>query len=224
MSTVTSPSPPGAHCVRGGPLAACVLPVWLLLSPTPGEAAPGFRAELAALGGVVQPDPELADFQWDATARPALAVEATAGTGFAAGGLRVSSWSTVQESADARVRVDALELRARVRAFRAGRLSCLGLLGLGRVRVGYRPDTVLVENPGGDPIPVSLDPVHAWTFGFGVALEHPLSRRLVAGAELERSAFSLDAAHRDGEAIVVESTSFESLLVRLRLSYSLWSS
>jgi opacity protein-like surface antigen len=113
-----------------------------------------------------------------------------------------------------------LRLLVKARAFSVENLDVYGTAGIGRYHLAYSPDRMTVDPGGGlEPVTVAFDAVNDWSFALGAGVEHPVVRGLVAGAEITRSTFMLDTAHRSGSGIVTSREAFSSWNLRLSLSW-----
>lgn len=195
------------------------------MSPGPVWAKPP-RIAVGVTGGYVQPDASLSDYRWDASGRASWGLEAVAGLGRLDTGLRYLSWRSRQGTGipgfpeSPAVRVSRLEFLVRVQALSGAGFRLLGTGALGRVHLGYSPDRLRIDT-GSGPVEVAFPPVDDWSGALGMAVERDLGRRWNAGAEIERSLFALDTAHRSGDEIVEDRTTFASWNLRVRLSWML---
>jgi hypothetical protein len=138
------------------------------------------------------------------------------------------TWTTVQgtgltEVAAPEARLTAWQgvLERRLTAVAGTGVWVSGTAGL--LHVTYSPDRLTVAT-GGEPVVVDLDPITTWMGGLGLSLRRPLGTRFEAGLEGERFFYSLDTAHRDGDAVVAASETFANWAVRLRVSWWPWRS
>jgi len=160
---------------------------------------------VGVLAGSMQPDGRLADYQWGTSPRAAWGVRTLAGARWFSGGVRLWSTRARQEMGAAEavtVKGTSWELVGRGRLLRVGGSELLAVASGGRLHLGYAPDHVEVASGSGDPVVVRLAPIDEWVVGGGLALERRIAGVWKVGIELERRAFSLDTAHRSGEAIV----------------------
>ena len=206
-------------------LSAAILGAAGAVSPAPVWAkAP--RVAVSLLGGYVQPDLSLSDYRWDASGRADWGLEAAAGAGRFEAGLRYLRWQTRQgtgiSGADdsPAVRVSRLEVLARARILSGAGFRLLGTGAVGRVHLGYSPDRLRIDT-GSGPVEVSFPPVDDWSGALGMAVERDLGRKWSLGAEIERSLFAIDTAHRRGDEVVEERTTFANWNLRVRLSWML---
>lgn len=167
---------------------------------------------LGLLTGATLWDARLDDFQWDVTPRAAFGVQAGAGLGRFAAGLRVWQSATTQRIGDPgtpspTVRATSVELtgRSRIAGFLGTHL--LATASAGRLHLGYDPDHVTLDSPGG-PIDVALAPVSTWCAGGGIAVERRLQGPWLASLTVDRQMFSLDTAHRNGSSVEYRRESF----------------
>jgi hypothetical protein len=168
-------------------------------------------------------DSHLADYQWNLAPRASWGALAEAGTGRA--GLALRAWSSASSQhldasasiTDPRVRVTTLDLAGE---FELTRLLGTGLFARassGRVALTYDPDRVTMD-AGGGTTTVELAPVHAWTWGGGVALRHALAGPWTATLAAERQSFAFDTAHRSGASVALARESFGNWNGRLELA------
>ena len=198
---------------------ACAVPA------APARAADTWWS-IGALAGATQFDRSLADFQWDASARAGFGAEWLAGRGPLGLGLRTWRSTTTQSVGGVDVpppdvhatRVEAMAL---VRVANVAGLDVHALASGGRLHLGYAPDQATFEpTPGGTPVTVSFAPVDAWAFGAGTMLRALLVGPWSAGLTLDRQFFSLDTAHRNGDAIDRESRSFGDWNARFEIAWN----
>ena len=160
---------------------------------------------IGVLGGSVQPDGELADYQWRTSPRAAWGAQALAGARWFSGGLRLWNTRTQQEISAAQaatVRGTSWELVGRGRLLRVGGSELLAVASGGRLHLGYSPDQIEIAGGSGEPVAVTLGPIDEWIAGGGLALERRVAGVWRLGIEVERRVFSLDTAHRSGDAII----------------------
>jgi len=215
---VTSPVP-----LCGAGLA--VLAVVLLAGP--GQADPGAAiwASVGPVGGIALPDRDLRDYRWEVTPRAIVGMEALAGYGRWGGGLRVMRWSTSQGTgvpgeAALAVGVTAVQLLGQARLLGAAGFEVLGRGGVGRLHAAYDPGTLSFTPAGAlQPVEVEFRPLNEWILSGGVSVARPLGAGLGLQADLERSIFSLDTLHRNGNVIEESRETFGSWQLLLRLSW-----
>jgi hypothetical protein len=178
------------------------------------------------LAGSTRPDPALADYNWDVGGRASWSLTALAGAGRAGVGLRLSHWRTRQGTGipgagDGPVAgMTDVQLLVKARAFSVENLDVFTTAGIGRYHLAYSPDRMTVDPGGGlAPVTVAFDAVNDWSCSLGAGLEYPVVRGLVAGAEITRSVFMLDTAHRSGSEIVTSREAFGNWNLRLSLSW-----
>jgi hypothetical protein len=196
---------------------------------TANPAAAGSRwLSFGVLAGTTRPDPDLAGYGWEVGGHASWGLRAMAGSGRVGAGLRFTRWQTRQETGASDpqdnpvVRMSDVRFLVRARAVSVQNLDVYGTAGAGRYRMSYSPDRLTVYPGGGaEPVSVAFAPVSDWSFSLGLGLEHPLVRGLTAGAEIERSVFLLDTAHRSGTQIVTSRDSFRNWNLRLSLSWML---
>jgi hypothetical protein len=66
---------------------------------------------------------------------------------------------------------------------------------------------------------VELTPVDAWIGGAGLGVRRPLMGPWVGSVGLERRIFSMDTAHRNGGAVVLERERFSDWNARFELAW-----
>jgi len=191
------------------------------------EAAPaggtGDRwLSLAALGGVTLPDRSLDDYQWQIAPHSSWGAEALVGRGAWAAGLRTWTTATHQEvgapGAPSTTRVSTTSWEAVARSTVASVRAISVSLGasVGRVRLAYAPDRVTIATAGG-PLEVAFAPVTDWVGGAGLGFQRPLGPRWRAGLQVEHRIFALDTAHRSGDQIIEERSTFGDWSARVAL-------
>ena len=95
----------------------------------------------------------------------------------------------------------------------------LGSVSAGWLHLGYDPDQAVYDPGAGGPIVVTYEPVDEPILAAGLALERSLSTRFGVGLSVEHQLFGLDTAHRRGNEIVFERTSFNNWTARFELSW-----
>lgn len=203
----------------------------LVLLMSTGAVA-GERAEwwlAAGLGaGAVSPDQSLTNYRWDTTPTALYALEATAGRGRVAAGLRLSRWNTSQGTglaladSDPQVRLTAMDFVGQVRVVEMAGWQLWGTALVGQLGIRYTPDQAVIPTgvPGGD-ITVQYDPIDELNLGLGLALRRDFGRRANVALVAEQSRFSLDTSHRRGDEIVSERQEFVNWSFRLQVSWVL---
>ncbi len=202
----------------GAPLLALAC-----LAPAAAAAPLAPTFSLGVASGTTRFDQHLADYQWDLAPRAAFGAQA----GVSAGrfGLALRGWTAtahqfVDASAsvpDPAVRVTTFDLLGEAEVARALGVSLLARASTGRVALGYSPGRVTLD-AGGGPVVVALDPVHAWTWGFGGALRHGLAPGWTVTLGAERTAFAFDTAHRSGPSVELARETFGNWNGRLELA------
>ena len=177
---------------------------------------------IGVLSGTTLHDPALADYQWSTGPETGWGVQALAGLGRLATGLRLWTATTQQtisasDLSKANVRMTSSEALAQARLGRLGGADVMAVASLGWLHLGYHPDRVTVSS-GGTPITVELAPVDEWIAGGGLALKHPIGARWGVGLEVDRRIFGLDTAHRNGGTIVEQRERFGDWTARLELA------
>lgn len=176
------------------------------------------RWSIGILAGSVQPDADLADYQWRTLPSAAWGVQVLAGTGRFSGGVRLWNTRAQQEigaATPATVRGTSFELVGRGRLLNVGASQVLAIASGGRMHLGYDPDRIEVS---GDANAVQLGPIDEWIVGAGLALEHRVAGAWRVGFEVERRFFGLDTAHRSGEAIVEQREAMGDWNARVELA------
>lgn len=205
---------------------AAVLVAGLALAcPAPAGAAPPAArwVSLGLLAGSAQPVGAMADYQWDVRPHAAWGVQVLAGSGPFAAGARYWHGSTTQGLgglagvADPAVRTGSLELLARARVVRWRNVELAATASGGRLAMTWDPGQLTVET-GGGPVTVDFVPLHEWVAGGGMAVTVPLGRGWTWGIETERRLFALDTAHRIGNTVSFERTTFGDWNVRAALA------
>ncbi len=206
--------------------AAALLAAGLVLAfPAPaGAAAAAARSiSLGLLAGSAQPVGAMADYQWDVRPHAAWGVQVLAGSGLLAAGARYWRGGTTQGlgglagAADPAVRTGSLELLARARVVRWRNVDLAATASGGRLAMTWHPEQLTVDT-GGSPVTVDFVPLHEWIAGGGIAVTVPVGRGWTWGVEIERRLFALDTAHRDGNTVSFERTTFGDWNVRAALA------
>ncbi len=172
------------------------------------------------------PDAKLADYQWDATPRFSWGAQALFGWNRFATGLRFTQSGTTQTiglpdpSSAADVTSTTWELlgQGRIATFGGNQVNALATVG--RIRLGYDPESVTID-VSGSPVVVDLEPVNEWVTGVGLGVEAPVARALTAGLEVDHRMFRMTTAHRSGDEIVIGRESFHEWSARVSLAWSL---
>jgi len=184
---------------------------------------PAIALSLGLLGGTTLWDPKLDDYQWEVAPRAAYGAQARARLGRFGAGLRVWQNATTQRLGDPgtpspQVRTTSLELIGQGRVASVLGTRLLATASAGRIHLGYHPDHVTFDTPGG-PIAVELSPVSTWSAGGGLALERALADRWLASVSVDRQMFALDTAHRNGNTIETRRETFGDWNARLGVEW-----
>lgn len=193
------------------------------LACTAGAAPLRPEWSLALASGTTRFDSHLADYQWDLAPRAAWGAQAGASLGRF--GLALRGWtSSARQHVDANastsdpaVRVTTFDLAGEAELARPLGFSVLARASAGRVALTYAPDHVTLD-AGGTPVTVDLAAVHAWAWGGGAAVRHPLLPGWAATIGVERSGFAFDTAHRAGASIDYAREDFGNWNGRLELA------
>jgi hypothetical protein len=177
--------------------------------------------------GAITPDQSLANYRWDTSPAPLYALQAVAGYGRLATGLRYSRWTTTQGTglsnqvdSDPTVQLDNLALVAQFRLAQVAgfQLWATGLAG--RVGVSYAPDQIsFATGVGGEEITVDYAAINEMNLGWGLELKRSFGDRLAAALQAEQSGFHLDTSHRRGAEIVSAREKFVNWSLRLQVSW-----
>jgi len=212
--------------------ATAVAAAWLALlcaTPGAGDASPASDAanarwySLGVLTGSVRLDPALANYQWDVTPRFAWGGQAMAGQGRWALGARVLQTQTTQSvnvtglGNGPTVRETSWELVGNARLLSPLSVELLALGSTGLLHLGYHPDQTTID-VSGTPVVVDFKPVDQWISGAGLVARKAIAGPWQAGAEAEWRRFSMDTAHRNGNAIETRRESFDDWSVRFELA------
>ena len=204
-------------------LACAAGPAW---AGDAEPAAPAWRYSLGVLSGSVLPDRTLADYQWATLPRAAWGVQALAGRGPLEGGLRFWRTQTTQTSAlpggtlTSSVHLTSLEAVGRVRLAQVLGAGVMGGASAGRMRIDWDPDRVEIDTGGGAPVEVRFEPVDEWVLGAGLAVRRPLTASVSAGLEVERRAYRMNTAHRNGSTIEYRRDTFGDWNARVELAWN----
>lgn len=179
---------------------------------------------LGLLTGTTQFDAGLADYQWDVTPRLGWGARALVGRGRFATGLRLWRASSTQSIGDLGTAPDvhatSWELVGEGRLAEVLGTQVLVTAGAGRLRLGYDPDRITIQPPGpASPIVVGLKPVETWIGGGGLALRRAVVPDWTVGLGLDARAFTIDTAHRAGDAIVYARESFGDWSARCEVAW-----
>jgi hypothetical protein len=214
-----------------GPLGTLLIPALIVVmaSATARPASAGDRwLSLAVMAGATRPDTDLANYRWDVGGRAAWGAQALLGKGRWGTGLRWSRWNTSQSTgllgveAAPSVHLTSWKIVGQLHALSFGGVRVLGMASVGRVHMAYEPDQLILNVEGAsEPLVVDFEPIDEWILGAGVAVDRNLYSGFSLGAELERTSFSLDTAHRIGGVIEEDRESFGNWNLRLRLSWAL---
>lgn len=177
--------------------------------------------------GAINPDQSLADYRWDTRPAPLYALQAVAGHGRLAAGLRYSRWSTTQGTglsgqidSDPSVQLDNVAVVAQFRLARVAgfQLWTTGLAG--RVGLSYAPDQLrFPAGVGGEVVTVDYAAINELNLGWGLELKRSFGARLAAALQAEQSGFHLDTSHRRGAEIVSAREKFVNWSIRLQVSW-----
>jgi hypothetical protein len=178
--------------------------------------------------GALSPDQSLADYRWETSPTALYALQAIAGRGRFATGLRLSRWATTQGTgldspeSDPQVGLTQLDLIGQLRLVEFAGFQFWGSALVGRVNVSYTPDQLVIEAgvPGQD-IVVDYKPITETSLGLGLEIKRDFGRRLTAAVVAERATFSLDTSHRRGSEIVSQRQQFVNWSLRLQVSWVL---
>ena len=179
---------------------------------------------LGLLAGSAQPDPHLADYQWNTSPHLAWGASAMAGAGRLSAGLRYWTSSTTQSmdiggsTTAPEVLSSTLDLVARTRVASLLGMRVLAGLSGGWLHLGYHPDQVSIPSGGGSPIPVDLEPIDEWTAGTGLAVMHTVGSAWDVGLGIDYGLFKLDTAHRNGAVIVNSREAFGQWNARIEVA------
>jgi len=181
---------------------------------------------LGAWSGSSKPDEALSNYQWNTLPRAAWGVQARAGRGPAALGVRFGRTQTTQTmqlpAGDqvSRVGMTSLELVGEGRFAHVAGLDLAATASAGWLRLGYSPDHLSIDPGTGSPIEVRFDPVNEWIAGGGIALQRPLAGPWFAGLNVDHRIFRMDTAHRNGSEIEYRRETFGDWSARLELSWA----
>jgi hypothetical protein len=205
-----------------------LIALFVSLTAAVPAAAGDSWVSIGVLAGATRPDTDLANYRWDVGGHGAYGVQALVGRGRWGTGLRWSRWSTSQSTgllgveAAPTVRLTSWQLLGQVHAVSLVGVRVLGSASVGRVHMGYDPDQLILQVEGvSEPVVVDFTPIDEWIVGLGLAVERSLYSSLSLGAELERTYFSLETAHRSGGVIEENRELFGNWNLRLRLSWAL---
>jgi hypothetical protein len=208
-----------------GPAALALLVGVFVAAPGGADPGPVVWASAGPVGGVALPDRDLRDYRWNVTPRAVLGVEALVGYGRWGAGLRITRWGTSQGTGvpgqgALAVDVTVLQLLGQARLVEAVGFEFLGRGGVGRLHAAYDPAHLSFTPAGAsEPVEVAFRPLDEWLVSGGVSVARRLGSGLGLQADLERSIFSLDTLHRNGDVIEESRETFGSWQLLLRLSW-----
>jgi len=198
----------------------------VLFLALPAQAGTDWWLATSVGAGAIAPDENLANYRWDTTPTSLYALQASAGRGRFAGGLRLSRWATTQGTGlnlsqpDPRVRLTSFEFVGQARLVTWVGLQVWATATAGRVGLSYTPDeiTIVTGLPGGD-IAVNYQPITETVWGYGLEVRRNFGQNLAVALLGEKAAFALDTSHRRGDEIVNERERFSSWNLRLQVSW-----
>jgi len=178
--------------------------------------------------GAISPDQDLANYRWDTAPTAQYALQAMAGQGSWAAGMRFSRWATTQGTGlaaggpEPEVRLNNFDLVAQVRLVQWAGFEMWGTGLAGLVNLTYTPDHLVIGGAGaGDDVTVNYAPITETNLGLGVEIRRAFGRRLNASIAAERAGFKLDTSHRRGNEIVNDRVSFQNWSLRLQVAWVL---
>ena len=217
---------------RRAGLGAALLAVALLAAPVPAHAldAAPVRLSIGVLGGSSKPDAGLADYQWETLPRAAWGAQALAGRGGFEAGMRLWRSATTQRHAlpagdeVSTVHWTSVEALGRMRLASLWGVDVLGSMSAGWLRLSYAPERMTIDAGGGVPVEVVFAPIDEWIAGAGMAFTRPLAGGWSAGLEVDRRAFRMDTAHRNGGTIEYRRDTFGDWSARFEIArrFSPW--
>jgi hypothetical protein len=198
----------------------------LMVLAMPVQAGTDWWLATGIGAGAVTPDESLANYRWDTTPTSLYALQATAGRGRFAGGLRLSRWATTQGTGlnlnqpDPSVRLTSFEFLGQARLVQLAGFQLWATGSAGRVGLSYTPDAITIETglPGGD-VDVNYDPITETVLGYGLEIRRDFGESLAVALLGERAGFALDTSHRRGDEIVNEREQFSNWSLRLQVSW-----
>lgn len=179
---------------------------------------------VAGLAGSTQPDPGLADYQWDVTPHLAWGMKAMAGSGRFGWGLRFWRSRTTQDlgvanEPDPAVTSTTVELIGSARLGSVAGIELSAFAGGGWLRLAWTPDQATLDT-GAGTTEVRFTPVDEWIAGAGLGLRRGLAGPWSLGVEADHRRYALDTAHRAGAAIVEERTGFGEWSARMDVTWT----
>jgi hypothetical protein len=182
------------------------------------------RMEVGVVIGGIALDPHLQDYRWDTAPALQSGAHATVLRGRFGAGARFWRSSTTQasgipgEDQAPRVSMTGVEVTGQVRAFDVRGIELWGSAHGGRLFLGYDPES-LTFDVGGQPVTVTYDPISEWEYGLGAALRGELGPHMALALQADLTSFSLDTAHRRGDAIVETRERFSTWDLRAQISW-----
>lgn len=213
-----------------GRVACLVIAGGLAAAGCPGAAVarpPAWVEAGPALGGLGL-DRDLARYRWETGPAAQWGGRVLAGRGPLALGLGAWRSGTTQDTGltdgtpPLAVSLSTVALVGLARV--ATPFGCEVRLGgqAGRLHASWDPGTLAVATGGGAKVDVVFEDIDEWCYGANVEVQRDLGRGLAATLQGEWTRFSLDAAHRSGDAIVQERERFGAWAVRLQMAWR-WS-
>lgn len=204
-----------------GPVTALALAVG---GPVPVRAATPFWLEAGPAAGGLGLDADLADYRWDTRPASLWGGRVLAGQGPLALGLCGWRAATTQstglpgEATAPRVALTTLAAVGLARV--ASPLGCELWLGgqAGRLHADWEPGELVVDQ-GGEAVTVRFVDVDEWSLGVAAEIRRRLGRDLSLSLQAERSSWSLDTAHRVGDAIEYRRDRFANWTARLQVAW-----
>ncbi len=198
----------------------------VMILATAAARAEAVEVSLAPVVGATRFDSSLERYGWVAETRPLIGAEAAVRQFGWGAGLRAGRTSVNQSSAllgtslDTTVRLWSVDAFAEVPLVSIGVVSLAALGAVGQVFASYSPDRALIATDGGGAaVEVRYENWNEWSASGGLALRAGITRALVSSIAIERRAFRIDTAHRQGEAIVESRETFGGWVARAGLSW-----
>lgn len=179
------------------------------------------RLSFGLMAGAALPDAGLEQQQFEITPQPAWGARARLGIESADVGLRMWTSDNSQTLGltgveDPRMRSTTWDVLGRVRVARFLGQSMHLTASAGRMALTFDPRSLSIPVGGGGPaVAVSLDPIHEWVTGAGLAFERGVGRRWAVDLEVEHRWYGLETASQAGGSPVASRERFGEWDVRV---------
>lgn len=214
-----------AHVARRSAAAAAFVAAGAIVAIAAARATAAEIA-IAPIAGASRFDASLSRYGWAAETRALIGAEAAVRERGWGAGLRAGRSSVAQSSAllgaplETTVRLWTVDAFAEMPLVSFGGVRVAALGAIGQVFASYSPDRALIASGGsGGAVEVRYGDWNEWSVAGGLALRAPVTGALESCVALERCAFRLDTAHRQGDAIVESRETFGGWVARAGLTW-----